>query len=137
MTKTNWNEAPQWADQFGKVGSVDLEVWTNGARYKYLESGKEFDFGFDGFPHEDFTLLERRPDIVITQTSELLPEETYTIKLDSDSMNEAVVKFLTQCYRDNQMFREDDGIQDSILDVIRFCTTASEYDSILAELGIE
>lgn len=65
------------------------------------------------------------------------PEETYTIKLDADSMNEAVVKFLVQCYKDNQMFREDDGIQDSILDVVRYCTTASEYDRILAELGVE
>lgn len=65
-----------------------------------------------------------------------MQDELYTIKLDADSMNEAVVKFLTQCYRDNQMFREDDGIQDSILDVVRYCTTESEYDSILAELGI-
>lgn len=78
-----------------------------------------------------------RDPLVKTESSELLPDETYTIKLDSDSMNEAVVKFLVQCYRDNQKFREDDGIQDSILDVLKYCSTESEYDSILTELGIE
>lgn len=70
----------------------------------------------------------------ITLKEDSMQEETYTIKLDLDSMNEVVVKFLVTLYKDNREF--DDGcIKDSILQVIDYCTTRDQYAIVKVELG--
>ena len=65
-----------------------------------------------------------------------MQDELYTIKLDFDSMQEQVVKFLVTLYKDNREF--DDGcIKDSILQVIDYCTTRDQYAIVKVELGID
>lgn len=141
MRKVSWNTAPQWADQFGYIGLNNYPAWSNKHQYEFTTVVHNPVCSYDDsnpseWSYSDFKLAESRPDVVITQSSELLPDETYTIRLDSDSMNEAVVKFLVILYKDNHVF-DQGSIHNSILQVIEYCTTVSEYDSILAELGIE
>lgn len=64
-----------------------------------------------------------------------MQDDTYTIKLDFDSMQEQVVKFLVTLYKDNREF-DDGSIHDSLLQVIDYCTTRDQYAIVKAELWI-
>ena len=66
-----------------------------------------------------------------------MSDDYYTIKLDHEDMTGAVVKFLVQCYEDERNSDDNDEILKSMLNVIRYCTTQSEYATVLERLGIE
>lgn len=69
MSKCNWDEAPSWADKFGR-NTGGSHVWYSDHRYAYCSNGVEYSISTDGiskFGHtyslDEITLIASRPAV--------------------------------------------------------------------------